>query len=122
MSDSPSASAGTEVQVVLMTAPDPESAQSLARTMVGERLAACVNLLPGVQSTYRWEGKVETNDEILLLVKTTRIRLDALIQRVQELHPYDLPEVLALPVTGGLEEYLKWVGDETPAGGRHGGS
>ncbi|MEX2527763.1 MAG: divalent-cation tolerance protein CutA [Gemmatimonadota bacterium] len=122
MSDPPQPASGTEVQVVLVTAPDTESAQSLGRAVVEEQLAACVNLIPGVHSIYRWEGSVETDDEVLLLVKTTRSRLDALIHRVHDLHPYDLPEVLALPVTAGLEGYLAWVGDETRAGGRHVGS
>lgn len=122
MSESDSPSPEPEVHVVLVTAPDAESGQSLAHALVQEQLAACVNLVSGVKSTYRWEGNVQTDEEVLLLVKTTWNRLDALIHRVQEMHPYDLPEVLALPVTTGLKGYLAWVSHETRAGGGNVGS
>jgi periplasmic divalent cation tolerance protein len=104
---------GTEVRVVLVTAPDAACGEELARALVEERLAACVNLLPGVRSFYRWQGQVQGDDEVLLVVKTRADRGAALAARVKELHPYDLPEVLELPSTGGSEAYLDWVRTET---------
>ena len=95
--------------VVLCTAPDDAVAESLARTLVAERLAACVNRLPGLVSNYRWEGRVEEDAEVLLLVKSTAEQLDALCARITALHPYELPEILAVPVLGGLDTYLAWV-------------
>ena len=97
------------VRVVLVTAPDPEVAASLAREVVGSRLAACVNLLPGVQSVYRWDGEVKEDGEVLLLIKTRHDRCEALSERLVELHPYDVPEVLVLPAVGGSPAYLDWV-------------
>ena len=97
------------------TCPDPDSAGRLARALVEERLAACVNLLPGVRSVYRWQGTVEEAAEVLLLIKTTRDRLDALAARVRALHPYELPELLAVEAAGGLPGYLDWVAAESRA-------
>lgn len=105
------------VHTVLMTAPDPEAADRLATALVEARLAACANLVPGVTSIYRWEGAVERAKEVLLVLKTTRQRLPALLERAAELHPYDVPEVLALPVEAGHVPYLRWVADETSPGG-----
>lgn len=99
--------------VCLATCPDTATATRIADTLVGEHLAACVNLLPGVRSIYRWEGRVTSDDEVLLVIKTTGARLDALGARLQALHPYDVPELVALPVTGGLAPYLQWIGDAT---------
>jgi periplasmic divalent cation tolerance protein len=101
------------VRVVLLTAPDPAHAERLARALVEERLAACVNLVPGVRSLYRWEGRVEDAPEVLLLVKTRADRCAALAARVRELHPYHLPEVLELAAAGGSAEYLDWVRKES---------
>ena len=101
------------VQVVLVTAPDREVALQLARTLVEERLAACVNVVPGVASVYRWEGAVEQDEEILLVAKTRADRVTDLATRVRDLHPYDLPETLALPAAGGSEPYLSWVRTES---------
>ena len=98
-----------ELRVVLVTAPDPECGERLARALVEERLAACVNLVPGIRSFYRWEGRVQDDPEVLLVVKTQAGRAEALAARVQELHPYELPEVLELPVVGGSAAYLDWV-------------
>jgi periplasmic divalent cation tolerance protein len=95
------------------TCPDAASAEAIARALVEERLAACVNQLPGLRSVYRWEGRVECGDEVLLVAKTTRDRFDALTARVQALHPYELPEVLAVEVAGGLAAYLDWVAEQT---------
>jgi periplasmic divalent cation tolerance protein len=99
------------------TCPDLATAERLAEALVGERLAACVNVLPGLRSVYRWQCTVERADEVLLLIKTTRGRLDALVARVQALHPYELPELLAVEVAGGLPAYLDWVATETRAPG-----
>lgn len=103
------ARAEDEVLVVLMTCPDAALAQELGTALVAENLAACVNRVPGIESTYVWEGRVRTDAEILLLAKTTRARLAALTMRVHALHPYELPEIVALPVCGGSERYLGWV-------------
>jgi periplasmic divalent cation tolerance protein len=102
-----------DARVVLMTAPDAGCAETIARALVEERLAACVNLVPGVRSVYRWEGAVQDDAEVLLVAKTTADRLEALGRRVRAMHPYALPEVLALPASGGSEAYLAWVREET---------
>jgi periplasmic divalent cation tolerance protein len=99
--------------VVLVTAPTPERAAELARALVEERLAACGNVVPGLRSIYRWEGKIEDEPEVLLVLKTTRDRFDALRERVLALHPYQVPEVLALPVEAGSARYLAWLVAET---------
>jgi periplasmic divalent cation tolerance protein len=95
--------------VVLVTAPSGEVAATLARTVVEERLAACGNILPGVTSIFAWQGSMERAGEVLVLLKTTQRLLPALTERVAELHPYDVPEILALPALGGLDAYLEWV-------------
>jgi periplasmic divalent cation tolerance protein len=102
-----------EVEVVLVTAPDAEAGSRLAHTLVDEHLAACVNLVPGVRSFYRWEGRVQEDAEVLLVLKTSRARAAALEARVRELHPYDLPEFVRLPLAGGSAAYLEWVRRET---------
>lgn len=95
--------------VVLCTFPDVEKARAIAAELVERRLAACVNLLPGVESIYRWEGKVERAGEVLAVIKTTRY--PELETALKELHPYEVPEILALPVAAGLAGYLKWLGE-----------
>ncbi|HEV2679731.1 MAG TPA: divalent-cation tolerance protein CutA [Rhodanobacter sp.] len=89
--------------------PDSDSAQAIAEALVGERLAACVNRLSGISSTYRWQGAVTTEREELLLIKTTARRFEALKSRLLELHPYELPELIAIPVERGHDAYLDWV-------------
>lgn len=89
--------------------PDAACAEAIAAALVGERLAACVNRVPGIRSTYRWQGAVTIDDEELLLIKTTASRFDALKARLLELHPYELPELIAVPVTYGHDAYLDWV-------------
>ncbi len=101
------------VLIVYCACPDAAVAAAIAEALVTERLAACVNRLPGVCSTYRWEGKVEHADETLLLIKTTQAALPALTARVAELHPYEVPEVIAVQAVGGLEPYLAWVAAQT---------
>lgn len=102
-----------QVLLVQCSCPDGDTADVIAATLVNERLAACVQRLPGVQSTYRWQGRVERSDEVLLQIKTTGERLGALIARVQALHPHELPEVIAVEVAGGLSAYLDWVIEQT---------
>lgn len=93
-----------------------ENAERLARTVVEERLAACAQLLSPIRSTYWWQGKIEEADESLLLIKTTVERYPALEARIKELHPYDVPEIAALPITDGSPEYLAWIDAETRTG------
>lgn len=103
-------------QLCLITCPDPESARRIATTLVEERLAACVNAVPGLSSTYRWQGAVEQASEVLLLVKTVAARVQALQARVTQLHPYELPEFVVLEIAGGSAAYLDWVaGNSRPA-------
>lgn len=99
--------------LVYCACPDAAIADRLARAVVEARLAACVNVLPGIRSTYRWHERVEQADEVLLLIKTQAARLDALTRRLRELHPYELPEVLAVEASAGLPEYLDWVAKQT---------
>src|SRR5512139_2278609 len=103
----------TDALVVLVTTPSPERAAEIARALVEERLAACGNVVPGLRSIYRWEGKVQDDQEALLVLKTTRARFEALRARVIALHPYEVPEVLALPVEAGSARYLAWIAAET---------
>lgn len=106
------------VRTVLMTAPDAEVAEALATVLVEERLAACASVVPGVTSIYRWEGEVQRDQEVLMVLKTTAERLPRLVDRAGGLHPYEVPEILSLPVDGGLDDYLRWVAAETaPSGG-----
>ncbi len=99
----------TGVSVVLMTAPDEEKAAVMARTLVEEGLIACANLVPGVRSLYRWEGKVCDEREVLVVMKCDATRFEALRARVVSLHPYSVPEVLQLDVAAGHQPYLDWV-------------
>ena len=96
------------MRVVLVTAPA-QAAESLASTLVAERLAACVNLIPGVASVYRWKGVVERSEETLLVLKTTRSGFKRLASRLVELHPYEVPEIVALDVTDAHAPYVAWV-------------
>jgi periplasmic divalent cation tolerance protein len=99
----------TETIVVLVTAPSPEKAAEIARTLVEERLAACGNVIPGVRSIYAWEGKVHDDSEALLILKAPRKLMQELCDRVVAIHPYDVPEVIALPIDGGNERYIDWI-------------
>jgi periplasmic divalent cation tolerance protein len=102
----------TRVRTVLVTVPDTGTAESMGRTLVEEGLAACANILPGITSVYRWEGSLQRDSETLVVLKTTAARSDALRDRVVDLHPYDVPEVLVLPVVGGHAPYLRWVEEQ----------
>lgn len=101
------------ILIVLITCPDQASAEEIAETLVERRLAACVNLIPGLTSVYRWAGKIERDQEILLMAKTTQPSFAALKDCVTTLHPADLPEIIGLPVQAGLAGYLQWVDQET---------
>jgi len=98
--------------VVYVTVESAEEGKRLASALVEERLAACVNRLGPVQSTYRWKGQVERSEEHLLIIKTSEGLFDRLKKRVQELHSYSVPEVIALPIVDGNEGYLKWLEDQ----------
>lgn len=102
-----------QVLLVMSNVPDNASAQALARTIVEAKLAACVNILPGVQSVYRWQGQIEQANEVTLLIKTTPQHYAQLQWALVDAHPYDVPEVIALPVTEGYAPYLQWVVAET---------
>jgi periplasmic divalent cation tolerance protein len=99
--------------LVLTNLPDLPTAETLARQLVEARLAACVNILSPCRSVYRWRGAVETADEVPLLIKTSSERYDALAAAIRRQHPYELPEVIALPIIDGLPDYLAWVVSET---------
>lgn len=101
------------VLVVFTNAPDAELAGSIARTLVDERLAACVNVLAPCRSVYRWQGVVESADEVPMVIKTTQDRFAALARRLGELHPYEVPELLAFKPDAGLPAYLNWVIGQT---------
>lgn len=97
--------------LVYVTCPDPGTAERIGAVLVEERLAACVNILPGMRAVYRWQGAVERADEAVLLVKTLRGRAAAVAVRVRALHPYREPCVLELPITGGSPSYLAWLAE-----------
>ncbi len=101
----------SERLVVLCTVGKAEDAERIAAEAVGRGLAACVNILPGVKSVYRWKGRVERDEERLLVIKTRADRFEALRDAIVALHPYEVPEVVALPIEGGHEPYLAWLDD-----------
>ena len=99
--------------LVLTNCPDEESANAIALALVEERLAACVNILPRVQSVYRWQGAIESATEIPLFIKSTATNYPALEAAIRNRHPYQVPEIIALPVERGLPAYLDWIASET---------
>ena len=99
----------TDVQLVITMLPTADAAVTLARTLVEEKLASCGNLIPAVRSIYRWEDKIQDENEVLLLLKTRSEHFERLKARILELHPYEVPEVLALPVEAGYAGYLEWM-------------
>jgi len=98
-----------EIIIVFTHVPNKACAEHMAQTLVSEQLAACVNISSPVTSVYRWQGNIETTEEIALSIKTTRQGYDRLADRIRALHPYELPEVLAIHVNAGSQEYLRWV-------------
>lgn len=99
--------------MVISTLPDRESAEKLAHALLEQRLAACVNLLPGATSVYWWQGRVESASETIMLIKTTMARYPVLQAAIKAQHPYELPEIIAVPVSAGLPAYLEWIKTET---------
>jgi periplasmic divalent cation tolerance protein len=97
--------------VMLVTAPSQNVAGEIVRAVVEDRLAACGNILPGITSIYRWQGAVQEDTEVLILFKTERAAAPRLMERVQQLHPYEVPEAIVLPVVEGLPPYLAWIAD-----------
>jgi periplasmic divalent cation tolerance protein len=105
----------SEYLLVLNTCPDAASADKIARELVEGRLAACVNILPGLRSHYTWKGACQSAEEHLLLIKTQAVVYTALEQALRALHPYELPEIIAVPLTAGLPDYLAWIKQNTAA-------
>jgi periplasmic divalent cation tolerance protein len=103
--------------LVLSTCPSMEAAESMARALVEASLAACVNVAPGLKSIYCWNGSLQSDEEALMLIKTTTERFPALRERLVELHPYEVPEVVALPIVDGHDAYLRWIGSATASTG-----
>ncbi len=101
------------VHVILMTAPNGDVAREIVRTLVDERLAACGNVVPGLTSIYRWQDGIQTDSEVLVILKASADKVPALLARAPELHPYEVPEVLVLPVAAGHGPYLEWVRDSS---------
>jgi len=106
----------TEHLVVFSTVAKAEDAERIARALVEQRLAACVNVVPGLVSLYRWKGELQRDEERLLVIKTRRERYAALQQALQSLHPYELPEIVALPVEAGSPAYLAWIDENVREG------
>ena len=103
----------TDYVLVMTTLPGDADADAFAHTLVAAKLAACVNVLPLMDSVYRWEGAISRDAERQLFIKTSRLRLAELWEQVRKLHPYDMPEFIVLPIVDGNDAYLRWVGDST---------
>jgi periplasmic divalent cation tolerance protein len=108
-----SQSRASDVIVVFCTCPNRRVGEKIGRTLVEERLAACANVVPGLTSIYRWEGKICRDREVLLIVKTRRLKYTVLARRIKSLHPYSVPEILGIPIARGNSEYLSWVLDSS---------
>jgi periplasmic divalent cation tolerance protein len=106
----------SELMIVLMTAPSEDVAQRIARTLVDDKLAACVNIVPGLRSIYRWEDKTCDDAEVLCLIKTRRVLFDPLSERIRSLHPYEVPEIVAIHAARVSEPYMAWLLASTKAG------
>ena len=98
-------------QIVHCTCPDQTTAVQIAEALVSEQLAACVHILPGIQSIYRWKGQLEHDEEVLVLIKSRTDKFDELEQAIRHLHPYELPEIVAVSIEAGLPDYLKWINE-----------
>ena len=105
----------TDLVLLLSTFPSRDVARSVTFTLVEERFVACGSLVPGVESIYRWKGEIETSDEVLVVFKTTAGRAAGAMERLRALHPYEVPEIVQVPVTGGWPDYLAWVGESVSA-------
>lgn len=103
----------SDLVLALSTAPDAEQAERLARALVEERLIACANLVPGLTSVYRWRGAVQADPEVLLVIKTRRSLVPRLKERLSQLHPYEVPELVVTPLLDGLDPYCRWVREST---------
>lgn len=103
--------------IVFNTCPDEQTAAVLARALIEARLAACVNIVPGLRSIYHWEGRLQEGTEVLLLIKTTADRYPQVEAFIRERHPYSLAEIVSVPISDGLPAYLRWIGDATTPGG-----
>ena len=101
------------VLIIYSTTSSVEEARKIARILVEEKLVACVNIIPKIESIYRWQGKIEEDNESILLAKTIDKNIDQVIQRIKENHSYDIPDIVAIPITHGFKKYLDWVEDET---------
>jgi periplasmic divalent cation tolerance protein len=101
----------TDKQIVLSTAGSEDEARKIARNLIERKLAACVNIVPGIESVYHWQGKIESSREWLLLIKTTAARFADVQKIIRELHSYDLPECIAIGIDEGSAEYLNWIGE-----------
>jgi len=102
-----------QVLVILVTAVNQKEARRIGKGMVDAKLAACANIIPGIQSIYRWKGKVVKAQEVLIILKSTRPRYRALEKAIKAMHTYETPEIIALPVKEGLDRYIRWVRSET---------
>ena len=103
----------TDAIAVYVTVPDKDAGRKVAEALVSARLAACVNIIPGVESVYWWDGKVNSDPELLLMIKSRAGHLSELTEKVISVHPYDVPEVISVPITGGSEKYLEWINAST---------
>ena len=101
----------TQILLAISTFPDAETADRIARTLVGEKFAACANLVSGVHSIYRWKDKIETAGEAIVLFKVTTNQQPAFQEKLRSLHPYEVPEIIFVSIASGLPEYLRWVAD-----------
>ena len=101
------------VVAIYSTAGKVEDARKIARVLVEEKLVACVNIIPKIESIYRWKNKIEDDDECVMIAKTTEKNIVKTIQKIKEIHPYEVPDIVVLPIINGLEEYLNYVEDET---------
>jgi periplasmic divalent cation tolerance protein len=115
MSYSPDAAPAPDALVVLCTCPDEATAAGIATALLAAELAACVNCVSGIRSMYRWDGQIRDDTEVLLVIKTRAARYAALETTLRAHHPYDLPEIIALPVVAGARDYLNWIGQATGA-------
>jgi periplasmic divalent cation tolerance protein len=103
----------TDSIVILSTVPDADKAAEIAKALVEDHLVACVNIIPGLRSIFRWEGKLTDDAEVLCIIKTARDRFDQVAARIKSLHPYSVPEVIALPIVRGFDPYLEWIRKST---------